>query len=326
MPLISIALIAALYIAWNIGSNDISNLISTSVGSESMRLKKAVAMVSIFTFIGAILLGDKVIATIGTGIVPSGYITQIGAITSLLAAGAWVSLCTLKRLPASTTHSIVGAIAGLGLITNVPVHWDMVSTIAIGWLISPLLGMVLAFYTCYMVRFLFIKRVKSIPERSRLEEKFKILQAIATAYVALALGGNSIANAVGLVGAILPTADISLKIAASLMMALGAVTLGPRLVSKVGNELVELTPSRGFSAQFAAATVVLTFTVLGMPVSTTQVLVTSIIGAGLALGVNALNTMAIRKMLFTWIATPMASAILSILAYKAIILANFLLL
>jgi len=326
MPLISIALIVALYIAWNIGSNDLSNLIGPSVGSESIRLKRAVLMVSLLALAGALMLGDKVIATIGTKIISPAYITQIGAISALAAAGAWVSICTMRRLPVSTTHSIVGAMAGLGIITNVAVHWDILSTIAISWVLSPLLGMAAGFYLYYSIRTLILKNVKSIPERGQIEEKFKVLQTMAAGYVAFALGSNSIANVIGPLGAMLPTVGIAMKIAAAVIMAMGAATLGPRLADRIGNDIVELTPSRGFSAQFAAATVVIGFTSLGIPVSTTQVLITSIIGVGLAVGLNALNTQAINRMLFTWIATPVASAALSMLAYKSVILAALLLL
>lgn len=326
MPLILIALIVALYIAWNIGSNDLSNLINTSVASESIRLKRAVALVGLFALAGALMLGDRVIETVSTKIIPPAYITQIGAMTSIIAAGAWVTICTTRRLPVSTTHSIVGAIAGFGIVTKAAIHWGILQSVAIGWLISPLLGLVVAFYLHYLIRTLLLRRVKSIPERSRLEEKFKALQAITTAYVAFALGSNSIAIVVGPLAAMLPEAGIAMKTAAVAVMVMGAILFGPRLMNRTGNDLVQLTPSRAFTAQFAAATVVLAFTLLGMPVSAIQVLITSIIGVSLAIGINALNTQVMNRIFFTWIATPAASAALSIAVYKGAIFAALLLL
>ncbi len=326
MLLVIIAIIIALYVAWNIGSNGLSNLIAPSVGSESLKMRTAMIYASLLAFAGALLLGDKVIQTISTKIVASAYVTPIGAISALFAAGLWMSLCTFARLPTSATHSIVGAIAGFGIITRAVVQWGTIKTIFLGWITSLFIGAFLAFATYSLIHTFLIMRINSIPERQAIEEKFKILQIAATGYIAFALGSNSIATVVGPLAMILPNNTLAMKIAGSVVIAIGAATLGPRIIRCIGNDIMELTPSRGFSAQFAAATVVLFFTALKVPVSPTQVLVTAIVGVGLARGIQTLNTGILRRILFSWVVTPPAAALLSMLIYKAAIITLLLLL
>lgn len=326
MVLVILAIIIALYVAWNIGSNGLSNLIAPSVGSESMRLRTAMIYGSLLAFAGAILLGDSVTHTISTKIVSASYVTPLGALSALFAAGLWVSACTIARLPASTTHSIVGAIAGFGMITGAPIQWLTLKMIMISWVFSPLFAVVFAFMIYYLIHLFIISKVNSIPERTLLENKFKLLQIAATAYIAFSLGSNSIATVAGPLGMILPENILALKIAGSIVIALGVATFGSRMIERIGHDLTELTPSRGFSAQFAAATVILFFTLLEIPVSPTQVLVTAIIGVGLARGIQTLNIRVIKRILFSWAVTPLLSALFSILIYKgAVITALFLL-
>ena len=161
--IVLVATIIALYMAWNIGANDVANAMGTSVGSGALTLRKALVVAAVLEFAGALLVGTHVTNTVRKGIVdPSNkiyaddpYILMYGMLAALLSAAIWLTIATYFSLPVSTTHSIVGALLGFGLITAGPAGVDLsvVGKIMGSWLLSPLVGAVIAF-----VLFLFIKR------------------------------------------------------------------------------------------------------------------------------------------------------------------------
>ena len=115
---------ACLYMAWNIGANDVANAMGTSVGSHAVSLRQAVLLAAVFEFAGAFLVGGHVTDTVRKGIVsPSIFegepeLFVLGMLAALLAAGIWLNLATYLGLPVSTTHAIVGAVVGLGLLVG----------------------------------------------------------------------------------------------------------------------------------------------------------------------------------------------------------------
>ena len=148
------ALLGGLYMAWNIGANDVANAMGTSVGSKALTLKRAIIVAGIFEFSGAVLVGSHVTHTISKGIVDPGlFLGQhkafvLGMLAALLAASIWLQLATYLGLPVSTTHSIVGAVLGFGLISH-GVHaiaWGKMAKIVASWFISPAMGGVISFF------------------------------------------------------------------------------------------------------------------------------------------------------------------------------------
>ncbi|MBN2479659.1 MAG: inorganic phosphate transporter [Parachlamydiales bacterium] len=149
-----LTLLIGFYMAWNIGANDVANAISTSVGSKALHLKKAIIIAAILEFLGAFLLGGKVSQTIQSGIVnpqvfEHNYLIFIyGMIASLLATGIWLNIASYFKLPVSTTHAIVGAVLGFGAIIGGmhAVHWSLVGSIAISWIITPFLSGLISYF------------------------------------------------------------------------------------------------------------------------------------------------------------------------------------
>ena len=140
------------YMAWSIGANDVANSMATAVGAKAITFKQAVIIAGILNFLGAVLLGPQVVETVKGGIIKTSIITNpqvllIGFISSLLAAAIWVTLSTWKEMPISTTHSVIGALIGFGLIAGgfASVQWVMVGSVALSWLLSPVFGCILAF-------------------------------------------------------------------------------------------------------------------------------------------------------------------------------------
>jgi inorganic phosphate transporter, PiT family len=150
--LLVVSVLAGAYMAWNIGANDCANAMASAVGSKVITLRQALVLATLLTFIGATFVGSHVAQTIRKGIVDSQAIGSprfiwIGLLSALLAASLWVCLATYRNLPVSTTHSIVGAVIGIGLVTGGPsaVHWREVIYIVLSWILSPMLSGIAAF-------------------------------------------------------------------------------------------------------------------------------------------------------------------------------------
>lgn len=149
------------YMAWNIGANDVANSMADAVGSKALSIKHAVIAAGICEFAGAVLVGANVTDTVRKGIVDPSMISSmpglregeaaaliiIGMTAALLCAALWLNFATLTGMPVSTTHSIVGAVAGFGIIAAgwQAVNWGKMSQIVASWFISPFLGGLLAF-------------------------------------------------------------------------------------------------------------------------------------------------------------------------------------
>jgi PiT family inorganic phosphate transporter len=150
---IALACIFGLFMAWGIGANDVANAMGTSVGSKAITIKQAILIAIVFEFAGAFLAGGEVTATIRKGIIDPSALADspellvFGMLASLLAAGIWLLVASIKGWPVSTTHSIVGAIVGFAAvgIGVEAVAWGKVGTIAASWVISPMLAGSIAF-------------------------------------------------------------------------------------------------------------------------------------------------------------------------------------
>ncbi len=398
----SLALAFGFYMAWTIGANDVANSMATSVGSGTINYKQAVVIAGIANFLGASLAGGSVTDTVRKGIVNSELFVQdphyliLGMVAALLAAALWLHGATFFGLPVSTTHSIVGAIVGFGLITYglAAVNWIKVVQIVTSWVLSPISGGVLALLMFTFIRkailqaeqpfkrmvvigpilgaltiwiiilsaiwkglknlnihmapgyvilmsvvgmiigyiFLLImvkKAKKDLDPDDHLrpiERIFMVLQVVTATYVAFAHGANDVANAIGPVAAVLQTIKngvVQLKVPVPLWIlvmggtgiAIGLATYGYRVMKTVGIKITEITPSRGFSAEFAAATVVMAASKLGLPISTTHTLVGAVLGIGFAQGMERINFKVVRSIIFSWLITLPIAGILSILIF-----------
>ena len=153
MILITIVLLVGFYMAWNIGANDVANAMGTSVGSKALTLKKAVIIAAILEFSGAFFLGSRVSETMQQGLVDpqmfasDPYIFMYGMLAALLATAIWLQIASYYGWPVSTTHAIVGAVLGFGLIIGgaATIHWKIVGTVAASWVISPVLSGIISF-------------------------------------------------------------------------------------------------------------------------------------------------------------------------------------
>ena len=391
------------------GANDFANSFGTSIGSGAINIRQAVLIAIFSTLIGAVLVGGHVTNTIRKGIVEPGSFDAepalliLGLLAALIGSGLFLQFATHFGLPVSTTHAIVGAILGFGLISlgfNA-IRWGSLGNIAMSWVLSPVGGGIVAYTTFRVIRSKVLEkrnperaaitmipvfvgltagvvflamiykglknlhldlpyyqaiptaivlglvagvivrlRMPALVERPRriqlvfVESRFKFLQVITAGYVAFAHGANDVANGIGPLAGIWTIYHkglVGLKTAVPLWILLlggvgivsGLAVFGKHVIETVGKKITSITPSRGFSAEFAAATVVLVFSKLGMPVSTTHTLVGAVIGVGLARGIGAIDLRVVKNILTSWIITIPAAATASAITFiilKAIFL------
>ncbi|MGQ9653882.1 MAG: inorganic phosphate transporter [Thermodesulfobacteriota bacterium] len=154
-----IGLAAGLYMAWNIGANDVANGMASPVGAKAITLKQAVYIGAILDFVGATLIGSHVSDTIRKGIVDPSFVSDprvmsLGLLSAILASSSWVFLSTWRQIPVSTTHSIVGAMVGFGIMAGgvSVIRWGKVLGIILSWIVSPVFACLLGFLVFQTVR------------------------------------------------------------------------------------------------------------------------------------------------------------------------------
>jgi len=398
-------LAAGLYMAWNIGANDLANSMSSAVGAKAITHREAVVIASVLTVLGAILAGEHVTETVQVGIFDTDAVEDsthlaVGALSAVTAAGIWITIATWKSLPISTSHSIVGGMFGFGLLIGGIgiISWGTLGRIIASWVTSPIFGAIGAFivfklivyfifnsedpfrtskkyvpvflgatifivcisllYNTTLSERIFGRRLDSVQaillslpiggiigylgkfpvlrgiERNDgiddVEKIFKRLQILTSCYVAFSFGANNVGNAIGPVMLIvkntventtLPwffTNEI-LLIVGGLGLALGIATWGYKVIKTVGFQITSLTNTRGFSVDFGAATTMLVAAMFGMPISTSHTVVGSVIGVGLARGIDAIDLSVLRRIVYSWILTVPIAATTSVAIYIVLV-------
>ncbi len=313
-----LCIISSIAIGWSIGANDAANSIGTAVGSKAISLVQGIVLVSVFGFLGAYFQGSYVTATIGKGIVAMDKleknVAMALAICSCFAGCAWVALATYWKMPISTSHSIVGAVAGGGLAIGVPVAWKMLGGIFICWILTPLGGAVMGFITYWIMK---NTLQRAIPEKA-INKVMSILVILSGCYMAFTWGANDVANATGVVAGAGVLSPKMAVIIGGIAIVLGIVTWGHKVIETIGTSMVSLLPIMAFSAQLASALNVQVYTLLGIPVSTSHSIVGAVFGVGLVKGIKTLNVPIVKDIVICWLATPFVSGVLCFVLLKFI--------
>lgn len=301
------SVLAAIYLALDIGANDAGSSVGISYGSGAMSMRNAIIIASFIGLLGSLTLGFLVVETIGENIA---YITPKGVLAVGISSVIWLSFVLWKRLPISTTQSVVGAIIGYAIATESEINMGTVDSIVISWIASPVLAILLSSAIYYLLaRFV---KVESISHREKMQNNFMKFQIFSAAIISFANGANNVGIATGFLLPVLNDVFL-LQLIGGGAMSLGIILLGPRIIKTVGSGITPLTPAKGFAAQVAAGLIILAFTLMKMPVSGTHILVGSIIGIGLI----ASGELRIRKamgIVLSWVFTvPITAAISSLI-------------
>ena len=273
-------------VAVAVGAND--ETMASVVGAKVLRLNVAILLGACLQIIGAQLLGVGVTETIGQDMVVVPFTLDIVLVLAI-AMTIWLLIASLRGYPISTTHSIVGAVLGVGLFIEFAtaqlfINWFTIIEIVVGWILSPIFGLIIAFLVQILVRRVILPRATSLDRIERFERIFGWFLLVMVIITGLSRGGNDVSKAVGILTMVIMDRAVwpYLLLLGGIGMAVGLFLIGRRVVATVGMEVTELRPSSGFAAETAVAAVLFIGTVFGIPLSGTHVLVTAVVGVGLA--------------------------------------------
>jgi PiT family inorganic phosphate transporter len=296
------------------GFHDAANSIATVVSTRVMTPRAAVAWAAFFNFVAFLFFGLHVAATVGKGVVDPASVTLPVVTAGLVGAIVWDLVTWWYGIPSSSSHALVGGVAGAavahaGLGVLIP---SGLGRIGVFLLVAPLLGLTLGFL--FMVATYWAFRHSHFLSVSRL---FRRLQFVSAAAYSLGHGGNDAQKTMGILllvliasGRLAPDAEVPLWIVLSCHAAMGLGTLmgGWRIVKTMGQRICKLQPVHGFCAETAGATTLYVATHLGIPVSTTHTITGSIVGVGATRGLSAVKWGVAGRVVWAWVLTIPASA------------------
>ena len=307
------AIIVALVFDFLNGFHDAANSIATVVGTRVLRPLHAVAMAAVANFAGPFLFGVAVATTIGKGIIDPNFVTLNIIIGALAGAIIWDIITWLLGLPTSSSHALIGGIIGAGIVGagTQAIIFGGLQKVATGIIVSPIVGLVVAFLLATLLLTMFAKK-----RPSSVNSGFGRLQLISSAYFSLTHGANDGQKTMGVIALILLTQGVITKfevpyyviIMAALAISLGTFFGGWRIVKTMAVKITQLKPYQGFAAETGGATILAVLAWLGIPASTTHAISGAIMGAGAVKRVSAVRWGVGRRIVWAWIITIPASA------------------
>jgi PiT family inorganic phosphate transporter len=319
---LTIALLAVIVLAvafdYINGFHDTANAIATSVATRALHPRHAILMATTFNFVGA-FAGTAVAKTIGAGLVEESTTTQTVVAAALIGAITWNLVTWWLALPSSSSHALIGGLLGATIVaagTDALKINGLVNKVLVPMVTSPLIGFVGAFLLMLALYWIFRNA-----RRKPMARGFRRLQVISAGYMAFSHGSNDAQKTMGIITLALfaagsiPTVDVPLwviVISAS-ALSLGTAVGGWRIMRTMGHRVVELEPVHGFAAETTAATVLIVTAHLGMPVSTTHVISSAIMGVGSARGPKGVRWGVARRILLAWVITlPAAGSVAAV--------------
>jgi inorganic phosphate transporter, PiT family len=400
----------ALYVAGNLGANDVANSMGTSVGSKAITLKQAIIIAGILEFTGAVLFGREVSSTLAVDIANPQLFAgapqtlMLGMIAVLISSGLWLQIATAKQLPVASSHAVVGAIAGFSWVAAgaQAVKWSSLGEISIAWVLTPVFSGAVAasFYAIIKTWILdrdrpLLQLQQSMPWLSLalvgifgvivlpsvvatlpteflpnvprydfslglggiavtaitvvgwrklaredvpidtpsgesvntiVERQLARFQLLSACCVAFAHGSNDVGNAIAPLAAILyihttgtvPQSSLDIPLWVLVLGGVGIVVglaiWGKQVITTIGEGIIKLEPSSGFSAELATAATILIASRLGLPVSTSHALVGAVVGVGAVKNWRSLSVDTLKSIALAWVVTiPIATALSAVI-------------
>ncbi len=301
------------------GFHDTANAIATSVATRALRPQYALLMAAFFNFVGA-FAGTAVAKTIGAGLVDEQTTTQAIVAASLIGAITWNLITWWLGLPSSSSHALIGgllgatiAAVGIGAV-NLQGVFDKVLVPLVS---SPLIGFFAALLLMVMLSWLVwvLAGRRQGPDRRRMSNVFRRMQIFSAGFMAFAHGSNDAQKTMGIITLALFSAGVISSIevpfwvivVSATALSLGTAVGGWRIMQTMGHRVVDLEPIHGFAAETTAATIIYGAAHFGMPVSTTHVISSAIMGVGTSRGIRGVKWGVARRILVAWVLTiPMA--------------------
>src|ERR1700704_925587 len=332
--------LAAIIFEYSNGFHDAANAIATVVSTKVMTPRQAIIMAAFFNLTGA-LLGGAVAATVGKGLVDTNVVTMATVLCALIAAFAWNMTTWWVGLPSSSSHALIGGLCGAALATA---HgdWSVLKwstglwpKVVVPMISSPVAGFILGAFIMFM---LFVVLHRFTPHT--VNSIFGKLQIFSAAWMAHSHGTNDAQKTMGIITLALFTGTkagsfnalpawldflktpvfampLWVKILCAATMAAGTAAGGWRIIRTLGHRVVKLQPVHGFAAETTAALIIQAASIYGIPLSTTHVISTSIMGVGAMKRFSGVKWLVVERIIWAWIFTLPATGLLGFILARA---------
>jgi PiT family inorganic phosphate transporter len=314
-PIIIVVIVLALGFDFLNGIHDSSNVVATMIFSRALSPRVALSMTAIAEFSGPLIFGVAVANTIGHEVVAAEAINLQVILAALISAIFWNLLTWYLGFPSSSSHALVGGFIGAVIIGA---GWRAIQLPGIGKILialftSPIIGFIFGFF---ILRLVLLLSWKSTPKVNGLFKRSQIITSVA---LALSHGANDAQKTMGIITLALVAGGYLQIFAVPLwvillsggMIALGTSVGGWKLIKTLGGKFYKIRPVDGFATQLASATVILSASLVGGPVSTTQVVSSAIMGVGAAERLNKVRWGVAREIATAWLLTIPATALLA---------------
>jgi PiT family inorganic phosphate transporter len=303
------------------GFHDAANSIATIVSTRVLRPHYAVAWAAFFNFIAFLVFGLNVANTIGRGVIDSALVDHYVIFGALAGAILWNVITWYYGLPSSSSHALIGGLAGAALAKGgfAGLVGKGFITISLAIVLSPMLGFLLGMLLMTVVAHLFFRTAPRHVDRW-----FRRLQFVSASLYSLGHGGNDAQKTMGIIAMLLFAAGLSggtfhvpfwVVIACQLAMALGTLFGGWRIVKTMGMKITKLRPVGGFCAETGGAITLFIATGFGIPVSTTHTITGAIVGVGAVQKLSAVRWGIAQRIVWAWLLTIPCTAFLAALAW-----------
>jgi inorganic phosphate transporter, PiT family len=302
------------------GLHDAANSIATIVSTRVLKPQYAVVWAAFFNFAAFFVFGVHVANTVGSGIVDPNLVDDPLVFGALMGAISWNAITWWGGIPSSSSHALIGGIVGAGVAKAgfSAVLWSGLSKTVIAIVVSPFTGFVLALLLVLFVSWAFVRANPAMADGF-----FRKSQLVSAALYSLGHGSNDAQKTAGIIAVLLYSHGIYSEftvpgwviLSCYSVMGLGTLMGGWRIVHTMGSKITRLTPMQGSCAETAGAVTLFGATWLGIPVSTTHTITSSIVGVGAARRVSAVRWNVAKGIVYAWLITMPAAAIISALFY-----------
>jgi len=308
------------------GLHDAANSIATIVSTRVLRPQYAVFWAAFFNFIAFTVFGLHVANTIGTGIIDPSVVDAAVIFAALIGAIVWNLITWGLGIPSSSSHALIGGLVGAGVAkagTSAAV-WSGLSKSLLAIVLSPMVGFFLALVLVAIVTWISARSTPFAVDRA-----FRILQFVSASLYSLGHGGNDAQKTMGIIAVLLYsqghlvdhfTIPFWVVISCQAAMGLGTLMGGWRIVRTMGLRITKLTPMQGFCAETGGAITLFVATYLGVPVSTTHTITGAIVGVGASRRLSAVRWNVASSIVYAWVITIPASAIVAAATYWAVLI------